>query len=346
MNELLEQIAYCIEFGKINAASPFPPDMRGQVGADELTCKALKEGISPHRILHEGMVTGMERVGKKFSENKVFVPHMLMSAKAMTTAMQHIKPFFLTGVVKRKGTVVVGTVTGDLHDIGKNLCNIMLEGAGFQVTDLGVDVPPEKFIEAINDGVVTDAETIHAYLQSAQSQIADLSLLVNDLFELSQLDAGAVNWQTEAASLHDLISDTLASLQAPATENNVRLSGRVEPDVDPVQMNSHQIQRVLYNLITNALRHTPAGGMVTVQAKSTQSNTVQVDVTDSGEGIAASDLPFVFERFYRGDKSRSGGGAGLGLAIAKRIVESHGGTIGVTSRDGSGSRFSFTLKRA
>lgn len=201
-------------------------------------------------------------------------------------------------------------------------------------------------IEAINDGVVTDAETIHAYLQSAQSQIADLSLLVNDLFELSQLDAGAVNWQTEAASLHDLISDTLASLQAPATENNVRLSGRVEPDVDPVQMNSHQIQRVLYNLITNALRHTPAGGMVTVQAKSTQSNTVQVDVTDSGEGIAASDLPFVFERFYRGDKSRSGGGAGLGLAIAKRIVESHGGTIGVTSRDGSGSRFSFTLKRA
>lgn len=201
-------------------------------------------------------------------------------------------------------------------------------------------------IEAINDGVVTDAETIHAYLQSAQSQIADLSLLVNDLFELSQLDAGAVNWQTEAASLHDLISDTLASLQAPATENNVRLSGRVEPDVDPVQMNSHQIQRVLYNLITNALRHTPAGGTVSVQAKSTQSNTVQVDVTDSGEGIAASDLPFVFERFYRGDKSRSGGGAGLGLAIAKRIVESHGGTIGVTSRDGSGSRFSFTLKRA
>ncbi len=151
MNELLEQIAFCIEFGKINAASPFPPDMRGQVGADELTYKALQEGISPDKILHEGMVTGMERVGKKFSENKVFVPHMLMSAKAMTTAMQHIKPFFLTGVVKRKGTVVVGTVTGDLHDIGKNLVCMMIEGAGWEVIDLGVDVNAAKFISVIRE---------------------------------------------------------------------------------------------------------------------------------------------------------------------------------------------------
>ena len=149
MNDLLEQLSYCIEFGKINLASPFPPDMRGKVGADELTLQALKEGIAPDRILHEGMVTGMERVGKKFSENKVFVPHMLMSAKAMTTAMQHIKPFFLTGVVKRKGTVIIGTVTGDLHDIGKNLVCMMIEGAGWEVIDLGVDVSAEKFINSI-----------------------------------------------------------------------------------------------------------------------------------------------------------------------------------------------------
>lgn len=201
-------------------------------------------------------------------------------------------------------------------------------------------------IEAINDGVVTDPATIRTYLQSAQSQIGDLSSLVNDLFELSQLDAGAANWQTEPSSLHDLISDTLASLQAPASEKEVRLVGKVDQNVDPVQMNSHQIQRVLYNLITNAIRHTPAQGVIDVQARRADDKTVQVDVTDSGEGIPESDLPFVFERFYRGDKSRSTSGAGLGLAIAKRIVESHGGTISVTSRNGSGSRFSFTLKRA
>jgi methanogenic corrinoid protein MtbC1 len=151
MEDLLQQIAHCIEFGKINAASPFPPDMKGQIGADELTLKALQEGVAPDRILHEAMVTGMERVGKKFSENKVFVPHMLMSAKAMTTAMQHIKPFFLTGAVKRKGTVIIGTVTGDLHDIGKNLVCMMIEGAGWEVIDLGVDVNAAKFISAIKE---------------------------------------------------------------------------------------------------------------------------------------------------------------------------------------------------
>jgi 5-methyltetrahydrofolate--homocysteine methyltransferase len=149
MDELLAQISFCIEFGKINAASPFPPEMRGQVGADELTMKALQEGIAPQRILHEGMVTGMEKVGRKFSENKVFVPHMLMSAKAMTTAMLHIKPFFLSGMVKRKGTVIIGTVTGDLHDIGKNLACMMIEGAGWEVIDLGVDVSADKFITAM-----------------------------------------------------------------------------------------------------------------------------------------------------------------------------------------------------
>jgi len=150
-NALLDQIAHCIEFGKINTVSPFPPEMRGQPGADELTIQALNEGISPDRVLHEGMVIGMERVGKKFSDNKVFVPHMLMSAKAMTTAMQHIKPFFLTGAVKRKGSMIIGTVTGDLHDIGKNLVSMMIEGAGWEVIDLGVDVSSAKFISALRE---------------------------------------------------------------------------------------------------------------------------------------------------------------------------------------------------
>jgi methanogenic corrinoid protein MtbC1 len=151
MSELIERIAHCIEFGKINAISPYPPDMRGQDGADELTKKALAEGIDPGRILNEGMVIGMERVGKKFSENKVFVPQMLMSAKAMSTAMLHIKPFFLSGSVKRKGTFIVGTVAGDLHDIGKNLVGMMIEGAGWEVIDLGVDVNAEKFVAALKE---------------------------------------------------------------------------------------------------------------------------------------------------------------------------------------------------
>ncbi|MDR1722743.1 MAG: cobalamin-dependent protein [Tannerella sp.] len=151
MSILLEQIANCVENGKLNAASPYPPQMKGQLGSDELTKQALEEGVSPDDILNKALVPAMNKVGQKFSEHKIFVPQMLLSAKAMTASMQHLKPFFQTGEVKRKGVFVMGTVFGDLHDIGKNLCCMMVEGAGWEVIDLGVDVKPEKFIEKLDD---------------------------------------------------------------------------------------------------------------------------------------------------------------------------------------------------
>ncbi len=204
-------------------------------------------------------------------------------------------------------------------------------------------------IEAINDGVIGDEATIQRYLRSAQAQVQNLALLVDDLFELSQWDAGVLEWHVEPGSMRDLISDTLESMHVQAEEKNVKLSGWVDPAVDPVLMNSHKMQRVLYNLVQNAIRHTPADGTVFVEARQRENGTqVQVDVIDTGEGIEETDLPRVFDQFYRGEKSRSRetGGAGLGLAIARRIVEAHHGTIWVESRRGAGSRFSFTLPRA
>ncbi len=204
-------------------------------------------------------------------------------------------------------------------------------------------------IEAINDGVIGDEPTIQRYLRSAQAQVQNLTLLVDDLFELSQWDAGVLEWHVEPGSMRDLISDTLESMHVQAEEKSVKLSGWVDPAVDPVLMNSHKMQRVLYNLIQNAIRHTPADGTVFVEARQRENGTqVQVDVIDTGEGIEETDLPRVFDQFYRGEKSRSRetGGAGLGLAIARRIVEAHHGTIWVESRRGAGSRFSFTLPRA
>lgn len=150
-NELLLKLSECIEFGKINMASPFPPQMKGQEGADELTRKALDEGINPQDILTLGMMPGMERIGVKFRENKVFVPQVLMSAKAMSTAMVHLKPYFLSGAAKQKGTFIIGTVLGDLHDIGKNLVAMMVEGNGYKIIDLGTDVSSEKFIQAVKE---------------------------------------------------------------------------------------------------------------------------------------------------------------------------------------------------
>lgn len=207
-------------------------------------------------------------------------------------------------------------------------------------------------MEAINDGVVTEESQVRGYLASTQSEIRNLSRLVDDLFDLTQLDAGAPTLPKEPGSLRDLISDTLGTMGAQAAEKTVSLSGEVDPKVDPVSMNSSKIQRVLSNLLQNAIRHTPAGGQVRVSAQLWKNGQlVRVEIDDTGSGIAETDLGRIFEPFYRGDPSRSRArdewsGSGLGLAIAKGIVESHDGDIGVESRVGAGSKFWFTLPRA
>ena len=117
MNELLGKIGASIELGKINADSPYPPDMKGQPGADELTKAALDAGISPEEILGDALIIGMRNIGEKFGRCEVFIPDILMAAKAMDAAMAHIKPYFQSGDVRHKGTLVIGTVRGDLHDI-------------------------------------------------------------------------------------------------------------------------------------------------------------------------------------------------------------------------------------
>ena len=151
MTGTLEKLAYCVEFGKIDKKSPYPPDMKDQDGADELTRQALEEGATANDILSSALVPAMEKVGIKFRENKIFVPQVLMSAKAMSAAMAHLKPFFQSGEVKKKGTLVIGTVAGDLHDIGKNLLAMMVEGNGWEVVDLGTDVNSQRFIEALKN---------------------------------------------------------------------------------------------------------------------------------------------------------------------------------------------------
>jgi len=150
-DELLLKILECVEFGKVNKDAPYPPGMKGQDGADELTGLALKQGIKPSDILNNALIIAMERVGQKFSEKKIFVPQMLVSAKAMNKALEHMKPYFRSGEVKRKGKFIIGTVSGDLHDIGKNLVAMIVEGAGWEVIDLGVDVNSQKFIQHIKE---------------------------------------------------------------------------------------------------------------------------------------------------------------------------------------------------
>jgi signal transduction histidine kinase len=206
-------------------------------------------------------------------------------------------------------------------------------------------------IEALADGVAADPQTESRYLTSASRELEHLSRLVDDLFELARIDAGMLQLTLEEASLHDLISDTISSFQPQAEQQGVRLEGEIVGDVDPVLANPPRLQRVLHNLVSNALRHTPADGSVILRA-TREGEEARVEVSDTGEGIAAEDLPRVFERSFRSEQSRTRAetdeapGAGLGLAIARGLVEAHGGTMAVESDPGHGSRFRFTLKRA
>ena len=148
MNEFTERLSGCIARGKISRSAPFPREMKGQDGADEIAADALKNGIHPNLLL-EACILGMDRIGKDFGEGKAYVTDLVVSAEAMKAVLKHIRPFLESGDVKRKGKFVIGTVSGDVHDIGKNLVAMTITGGGFEVIDLGVDVPTKKFVEAI-----------------------------------------------------------------------------------------------------------------------------------------------------------------------------------------------------
>jgi len=199
-------------------------------------------------------------------------------------------------------------------------------------------------LEALSDGVVDEPEMVKRYLLTAQRDVMSLSALIDDLFQMSQLDAGGFPLHRAPASLNDLISDTLESFTQLARQQGIKLEGQVDASVDPVFMDTQAIGRVLNNLISNSLRHTTAGGEIKVQARRISSG-VEVSVSDTGEGIRAEDIPHIFERFYRGEKSRNRGkgGAGLGLAIARSVVRAHGGDIRVESEVNKGARFTFHI---
>lgn len=202
-------------------------------------------------------------------------------------------------------------------------------------------------VDALADGVVDDPETISRYLSQSQSEIKRMSNLIDDLFELAQLDSGYLKLDYEWIDLSDLISDTLESFAARADSQGVRLEGTVDQGVNLVWADPEKLSRILDNLLSNALRYTSSGGGIFLKAEPDSGSTLVV-VRDSGTGISPEDLPHLFDRFYRGEKSRirdkgKDGGVGLGLAIVKGLVEAHGGTIVVESLPGQETTFSFTI---
>jgi signal transduction histidine kinase len=199
-------------------------------------------------------------------------------------------------------------------------------------------------IEAINDRVVADPESVRRYHGLIQHETERLGELIEDLFELARIEGGSLELRLASIPLPELVAETVEGMQIQAQEKGVELRATCGTDIPTLALDGPRMQRVLVNLIQNAVRHTPPGGHVDVHVKRSNGH-VQLAVADTGEGIAPEDQDRVFEQFYRGEKSRNrgSGGVGLGLAIARGIVEAHQGTIRVESQPGRGSRFVVTL---
>jgi len=199
--------------------------------------------------------------------------------------------------------------------------------------------------EAVGDDIVDDA-TRRRYLGTMTVHLGALGALIDDLFELSRLEAGEIEWSMERVRLDDLLEETVAAMRPQGEARQVEVVAEVSESLEPAQANPEKVQRVLFNLIQNAIRHTPADGSVTVRATRGATGP-EVEVADTGDGIAASDCGRVLDPFYRGgsEAARTRNSAGLGLAISRAIVEAHGGRIWLEPA-APGTRVRFTLPRA
>jgi signal transduction histidine kinase len=175
-----------------------------------------------------------------------------------------------------------------------------------------------------------------------RTHVEALTALIDDLFELSRIEAGDISWTMRQVEVRELIGDTVDAMRVPAEARGVVLAADLPTHRVIARANPEKLQRVLFNLIQNAIRHTPADGSVTVRAREAAGE-IEIEVADDGEGIGRPDAERVFEAFYRGDESRSEEGSGLGLAVCRAIVEAHGGRIWL---DGAppGTRVRFTLQ--
>lgn len=206
----------------------------------------------------------------------------------------------------------------------------------------------QSFVEALQDDIIEDEETYRRYLQTIQLETKRLSVLINDLFHLSQLESGVERFSPEPYPLDQLVVETLQNQALLLEKKAMKVDVKIPETILPVSIMPDKIKRVLINLLQNAVKYAPENSLIRLSVKDENERELRVEVSDQGPGLSQAERERVFERFYRVEKSRNPeyGGTGLGLAIARSIIELHGGKIGVESEPGKGSTFWFTLQKA
>lgn len=203
----------------------------------------------------------------------------------------------------------------------------------------------QSFVEAIQDDVIKDDETFQRYLSTIRLETRKLSGLINDLFQLSRLQSGVELFEPEPCHVDNIILEIIQSHLLQLEDKKIEIKVEMPDSLPRVAIMPAKLKRALSNLLQNAIRYSPEGGLISISVSEFGNHMVKVSVADQGEGIRESEQELIFERLYRTDKSRNreSGGAGLGLAIAKSIIDLHGGTIRVESVYGKGSCFWFTV---
>ncbi len=288
---------------------------------------------------------GLVAIGIAFVLAFFLSRRILSPVKALTTAARQFGKGDFSRRVAYQGEGEMGDLARSFNSMAANLeKNEQLRRN--MVADVAHELRTpisnlRGYLEAISDGIVQpDDNTI----RSLNEEAASLSNLVGDLQELTLADAGKLKMSIQPEDISYILNETASVIQAKAASKELKISINLPDELPLVDIDALRIRQVLNNLLNNAAAHTGKGGSITITAAQ-QDNYISISVADTGEGIPAQDLPMIFERFYRVDKSRTRatGGSGLGLTIAKRIVEAHGGAISDTSQPGKGSTFTFTI---
>ena len=200
----------------------------------------------------------------------------------------------------------------------------------------------KAIVETLRDGGINDKEAAKRFLARVDTEVDRMTQIVAELAELSRIESGRGELKSEEFNLNAVVQEVVSNFHPQSARQEVTLSTELFADLPLISADRDRIYQAITNLVHNAIKFTSTGGKITVSTKRLQ-DSVSLEVSDTGRGISAEDLPRIFERFYKADKARSGQGTGLGLAIAKHIVQAHGGKIWVESKEGKGSTFGFSL---